>query len=1017
MRVWLVALAFLAWSGNGYAASKTIQYVPEPAWVSPRPTPTGTPAPEGAAVQVVYSDNQVRTGPDGDEFFTAYRMKILTSEGLSLGNIATAWSPYSDELRVHALRLIRDGRVVDVLERTKFQVIQRENNLEYAMLDGDLTAALQIPGLEVGDELEFVMSLKRRDPTIGERAQGVLMLPSRGAPGAYRMRLVWPNAKAFRWQASPDMGDLKPADVDGMQVLTYELRDPPTAIVSDDAPLRFNLRRYLQFSGFSSWGEVSNLFWPLYEQAARLAPDSPVKAEAARIAASTSDPAERAAAALALVEERIRYVYVAMGDGNYRPADADETWKRRFGDCKAKTALLLALLRELGVPAEPALVHISGGDPIDVSLPMASAFNHVIIRAQVAGETYWLDGTRTGDTKLALLPEPMWGWALPLRNGAVELERVNADAPLLPYETQVLEVDARAGFDVPAKASASDIIRGDQAIAWKLDLAQMSKADAERALKAYWREQFDWVEPGQTSWRYDEAENLLTLTMAGEGTLEWDSNDRGRWLDLPHAGLAKPKELRRPKEQDATAPWEVGFPDYRRWTTVIRLPDAGPGWKWRYSAADMDEDIGGVTYWRSSYVYDGVLRTMVSIRALQAEITAAEATEANTTRRDFDDHVPRLWAYKPPAEAELNDAVDRLMAEAGRDAGQLADAGGEMAALELYPQALAAYEKALDIDPKAPAAIAGKVRMLDQRYGVDAALRYLGKVKSDDPAVGLLRAQTLLRAGKRGEAIETLRPAIAAKAEDADFLAEAAQVALRAGDRDMALAAAQAAVRLAPDDVTNRQVRAHVYAYAADPKWSEALPDTDAAVRLEPEEPVNRRNRANVYYHLGRIEDGLADIDEVLRVDPIDRTATTIKAKLLRKAGRREEAIAAIDGLVVGEGDSRSLNARCWERALANLQLEGAEADCARAVELAPKSAGIWDSYALVALRRNDLKEALRRYEEALELSPKMPASLYGRGLTKLKMGDEAGGRADIADATALAPTVGVELREAGLTP
>src|SRR5207245_7674926 len=39
--------------------------------------------------------------------------------------------------------------------------------------------------------------------------------------------------------------------------------------------------------------------------------------------------------------------------GGLVPASAETTWSRRFGDCKAKTALLLAILHEFGIEAEP----------------------------------------------------------------------------------------------------------------------------------------------------------------------------------------------------------------------------------------------------------------------------------------------------------------------------------------------------------------------------------------------------------------------------------------------------------------------------------------------------------------------------------------------------------------------------------------------------------------------------------------------------------------------------------------
>src|SRR3546814_6282045 len=76
------------------------------------------------------------------------------------------------------------------------------------------------------------------------------------------------------------------------------------------------------------------------------------------------------------------------------PATAEETWQRRYGDCKGKTALLLALLARLGIEAEAVLANNSGGDDgLDERLPNPGMFDHVLVRARIDGKTYWLDGT------------------------------------------------------------------------------------------------------------------------------------------------------------------------------------------------------------------------------------------------------------------------------------------------------------------------------------------------------------------------------------------------------------------------------------------------------------------------------------------------------------------------------------------------------------------------------------------------------------------------------------------------
>jgi tetratricopeptide (TPR) repeat protein/transglutaminase-like putative cysteine protease len=1018
--VWSLAAVLLATAANAQAASNVVEYGPAPAWVTPPPAPTDTAAPDGAPIRVVYLDNQVRLGPDGDEIYTAYRMKILQPQALALGNVSAAWSPSTDDMRVHALKIIRDGKVIDVLAGQKFKVIQRENNLERSALDGALTATLQTPGLQVGDEIEFAATIKRRDPTLGDRSQGALLVPPVGAPGAYRMRLVWPKSKIVRWRATPDLGELKPADGGGDLDLRVELRDLKSVIVADGAPARVNLRRFLQYSGFSDWAEVSTVLQPLYEKASTLGPDSPVKAEAARIAAATSDPKARAAAALKLVQDRIRYVYIGLGDGNYRPAAADETWTRRFGDCKAKTVLLLALLRELGIPAEAVLVNSQGGDGIDERLPMLAAFDHVLVRATVAGRAYWLDGTRLGDANLDLVPTPVSRWALPIRAAKAELERVEPDAPTLARSGLVLDIDATKGFDAPARVSAEQIFRGDDALAFKVALAKLSTEDSDRQLKAWWRDQVDWLEPETAAWRYDETQNLLVMTVTGEGKPEWEGDDKeGRSLDVYGAGFTPPSQYRRPKEQDQTAPWTTGSLSFKRWTTIIRLPPETDGWKWAYRAAQVDEQMGGVAYWRDAELRNGVLRTTMSIRHFNPEITAEEAQAVNKRLPNFNNKISQVWQYRPEPGSQPAETVSlsKVIAGAGNDVGRLVSLGDALLQGEDYDQALRLYDKALAVDRASAAAVRGKADALALRGDPKGALRFLDRAAKPgaDPLTDMVRARALVAAGQAKEGFALLDAIEAAHRDDVPMLMALMRAESRVGRADRALAIADAAVKLAPADVHLRRFRAGL---ETDPGHGDAaLADLDEALRLEPESVVNLLNRARAFSRLGRVDQALADVEEALRIDPFDSFTLDTKADIFLRAGRKAEAYAVLDLAVERDRSAVTLNSRCWARALGNADLVKAEADCAEATKLAPKDAAFWDSYALVALRAGRLDDALRRYDQALALSPKQAASLYGRGLTRLRKGEEADGRADIAAAKAIAPQVDEELTAAGVTP
>src|SRR3546814_8384966 len=124
----------------------------------------------------------------------------------------------------------------------------------------------------------------------------------------------------------------------------------------EDAPLRFRRAPGLEFSTFASWADLSRTIAPLYATAGTIRDSGALAAEVDRIAAATSDPKARADAALRLVQNEIRYLYRGMEKGNYVPQAPEATWSLRYGDCKAKTLLLLAMLDQLGIEARPALV-------------------------------------------------------------------------------------------------------------------------------------------------------------------------------------------------------------------------------------------------------------------------------------------------------------------------------------------------------------------------------------------------------------------------------------------------------------------------------------------------------------------------------------------------------------------------------------------------------------------------------------------------------------------------------------
>ncbi|MDE1149782.1 MAG: DUF3857 domain-containing protein [Azospirillaceae bacterium] len=358
-RFWAGSFVSLCLAHAAYAADQPVQ-APPPAWVKPVALPAA-PGASGAAVQILLQDQQMNVTAEGLEVYAETATRIQTSQGLAaVGTLQIPWKPSTDTLTIHKVQILRDGRVIDVLAGQSFTVLRREMNLEYAALDGVLTATLQPEDLRVGDILSLAFSIRRVDPVLKGMTDWSLEGPADYPVAHMSLRARWSHDVAMHWQASEALKDMKQArDGDAVEVAMAQ-DDVQPLVQPAGAPLRFVQLRRAEFSNFPSWGAVSGLMYPLFVKAAVLPDRSPLKAEAARLKAASPDRKAQAAAALALVQDHIRYVFLGLNDGGLVPATADETWSRRFGDCKAKTVLLLALLHELDIPAEAVLVNTPG---------------------------------------------------------------------------------------------------------------------------------------------------------------------------------------------------------------------------------------------------------------------------------------------------------------------------------------------------------------------------------------------------------------------------------------------------------------------------------------------------------------------------------------------------------------------------------------------------------------------------------------------------------------------------------
>jgi tetratricopeptide (TPR) repeat protein len=235
-----------------------------------------------------------------------------------------------------------------------------------------------------------------------------------------------------------------------------------------------------------------------------------------------------------------------------------------------------------------------------------------------------------------------------------------------------------------------------------------------------------------------------------------------------------------------------------------------------------------------------------------------------------------------------------------------------------------------------------------------------------------------------------------------------------------AIADLNRACELAPGEASYFYERGMAHAYNREPDLAQA--DFDQALKLKPDDPTALIARASldVSRHVAP-ELLAADLDAANRALPKDADARISLGELYLSVGQFPAAVLQFSQWIDTHEHrevhmAAALNARCWTRALWGQEIEEALADCNAAVKLRPDSARFLNSRGLVYLRKRDFKNAIADYDASLRLE-RLPWSLYGRGVARVRTGDAAAGRADIAAATALGKNIAATASRYGITP
>lgn len=459
--------------------------VPLPKWA--QPLAEIPPTERTDAVVLRLHETQVLAG-DQPAYMVNRAVQVNDRSVLAaIGQVSLNYYADYQTLSLHRVAILRDGKVLDRTASVDARILQRETAIDNGMYGGASTLQLLLEDVRVGDTLWLTYSVAGANPVFGKQWFGEYSWDNWTPVERRRLIVLYPQNRKPAWRQLgefrdekliPQTGTSGPYEMLSFEGKGLEALDDEPAVPSDYLPARS-----LQFSEFPDWASVarwaSSLFPPV-------AGNPAVKAQADQFRKHAT-PSARAAAALHWVQDEIRYFSVSIGENSHKPQAPSTVLKRRYGDCKDKSYLLVSLLAELGIEARPVLLSANAPRlPAKVG-PSPGTFDHVIVEILIDGKRYYVDPTRTGQqAPLETLSSAFPGASVLVADPATTALQVLPENGERAPGYEVVESIAVADYSGDATMETREIFRSELAEVSRQRLAALSPLELKKAtLKDY----------------------------------------------------------------------------------------------------------------------------------------------------------------------------------------------------------------------------------------------------------------------------------------------------------------------------------------------------------------------------------------------------------------------------------------------------------------------------------------------------------------------------------------------------
>ncbi len=217
-----------------------------------------------------------------------------------------------------------------------------------------------------------------------------------------KLTVIAPANYTFHYKQNNYAGKPVITESSGKKIYTWEIKNVPAKLKEPFAPSWSELVTNVSLapSNFKIGGYEGNMdswknfgiFINTLLQGRNNLPDA-VKQKVHELTDNIKQPEEKINVLYHFLQQNTRYISVQLGIGGMQPFDANYVYSNKYGDCKALSNYMVAMLKEAGIKADYVLINAEAYAQNLVADFPSSQFNHATVCVPLQKDTMWLECT------------------------------------------------------------------------------------------------------------------------------------------------------------------------------------------------------------------------------------------------------------------------------------------------------------------------------------------------------------------------------------------------------------------------------------------------------------------------------------------------------------------------------------------------------------------------------------------------------------------------------------------------